>query len=275
LAGHFECIGFNTDSQQDFLDRMTLLANSAQPYERRDGGRTLIWRDGSGASLVFNINRRDEIECINPTFVGESRVPVRTVAFVKNRECEHCDIASVEVTDQVSDPAMYPMFLQIENIALVRHRIPMKIPVTATIAGLAERIQVWRDRDAYANDDANIIMQDPPKRGGLAGPIRWGEEMLIPAGMFTTGNQAATSHIDMAGTVLRAQRLLNEETLVHFQWALVRTYGATIDILAAVTDVPTPLEPGNVVRGMFWCIGRVVEGLNQPRKGLIGRMFPS
>ena len=61
-----------------------------------------------------------------------------------------------------------------------------------------------------------------------------------------------------------------------FQHAIVQTLGGSYDVLASPRELAAPLEPGNIIQGDFWLVGRVTSGLAEaPRPGLLNRLFRS
>jgi len=271
MAGHFECIGFATSDQDAFLSRVSDAARTAQRKSLRNGRTLLLWDDPSGARLVIGLTPDNEVECLTPSFIGVSRVSLGLQTLRDTDDCEFCAVSAGNVMDSENECEAYPLAFQIDDFPVVRERL-LQERVTLSVTAFAEDIRVWGDEADYNADESLVFGGeiDTPRATPL---VRYGTESLVPTGMFKSEGGNLSPHILMSARVVRAQHRVNSETMVPFQWALVRTYAAQLDLVAAAADLPGELEPGNIVRGTFWCVGQVIEGLPTRPNGLLKRIF--
>jgi hypothetical protein len=83
-------------------------------------------------------------------------------------------------------------------------------------------------------------------------------QSFVPSGLFAERSEDIEARAFLTGILEQANALTNQATGGNFVHALVATYGATIDSVFALSDVPDGLSPGNVVQGTFWLIGRLL-----------------
>jgi hypothetical protein len=75
VANHFSAIGFNLETQDDFVALAEEVAPAASPVPV-PGGRYLRWCGGSGEELWLQVSSRESLIGMHPHFSGRSSVRV-------------------------------------------------------------------------------------------------------------------------------------------------------------------------------------------------------
>jgi hypothetical protein len=255
VAGHFEAIGFNDLDRETLSELVDMALAEGETRTRGDGGVSAIWRDESGASIA--VHAEDKAEgCVAPSFAGTTRASVRANGVAVDPECRFCSALLVEVLD--GDEMLYPLATQLENVdeALERSFDGSKVDVMLTVFG--EEVEVWPDEGAYA--------EAPGEEPHLA------PQSLIPSGLFVPPSEerrglfrrrapepAPQAQAIITGIVETAETLRNETSRSEFVHARLSTYRAILDVVLSPSDVPDGVEPGNVVQGSFWVMGRLLD----------------
>ncbi|MBX3466216.1 MAG: hypothetical protein KF878_04875 [Planctomycetes bacterium] len=242
MSDHLACIGISAAEPQAFEQTLNQLAARAPVRARPDGGKLLAWRDRSGAALVLQLGRKGEVLCFTPTFDGASRIPAVPRRLINDSRCPFCERMLVDVRDD-EGRVVYPLIVSVEDAGAVRDRIPLDEDVTLSVTAFAEVIESWPDEPSFLRDQ---------------GPGEPGVEALLPAGLYA--DQPAAEAI-FTGRVLASEVRTNASTGQRFVWAHVKTQGGAYDVVASTESLPTGLAPGAIVQGVFWMVGRVVQGL--------------
>jgi hypothetical protein len=252
LASHLDCIGVPASNPDDLAGFTRNLAGRGEILPRQDGGRMVVWRDPSGAGMVLNLNHDNRIQCVTPTFAAPSRLQAAARGFEPDEKCRFCDRLILEVFVG-GGRAIYPVPVQLEDLGSTRTQVPDQGRLTAALTAFAEGIDVWADDAEYAKSQTGKIKLPP--------------ELLVRT-------QSAQAQVMMAGRVVRCERKVNTVTEREFYAAHLRTLGIGVDVVASKADLPNGLAPGNVVQGIFWLVGRVVEGLRaKARWTWVGKVF--
>jgi hypothetical protein len=244
MSDHLACIGIPAAEPRNFEQTLNQLAARAPVRARPDGGKLLAWRDRSGASLVLQLGRKGEVLCFTPTFDGASRIAAVPRRVISDTSCPFCDRLLVDVRDERGQ-VCYPMIVSVEDAGAVRDRIPLDEDVTLSVTAFAEAIGAWPDEASFLADQ------------GEGEP---GVEAFLPAGLYVAEG-APTADAAFTGRVVAAETRTNASTGGRFVWAQVKTQGGTFDVVASCESLPDGLHAGEIVQGMFWMVGRVVNGL--------------
>jgi hypothetical protein len=208
--------------------------------ETPGGGQLALWTEPSGATVSVCLNADGVIECATPSFAATSRLRVRTLGIIADADCSFCDLLHVGVLGD-DETMVYPLALQVDDLAVSRDRIVLDRVLTIRIAAFAEAISVWPNDDAYLT--------------GQGGGVKMAAESLIPTGLF--GSQAQ-ARMTLAGHVRAAERRVNEATGSPFFWLAVQTYGGTYDVVVAAADLDAVPPDGAVVQASCWMVGRLL-----------------
>ncbi len=263
MASHFDCIGLSAADPAELAQVLDLLARAGTSRPARDGGRTIVWRDPSGAGLVLRVGADGEVACATPTFASSTVARAIPRRIAKDPDCRFCDRLVADVLDETGE-RVYPLAAQLEDIAEARPRIPFGQPVRAALAGFAEEVRTFPDEAAF----------DAAQEGGA----RLAAESLIPSGLFGPDGPpegGETAHALITGRVEQAETRTNQATRRPFRVVRVRTYGATFDLVAAEEDLTAAPARGSILQGTFWLVGRIVDGLRDAgagEPGLLGRL---
>ncbi|HYO57226.1 hypothetical protein [Archangium sp.] len=263
MASNMSCIGITARDQEDFGRRMSLLLERSEPAGKSGAHELRVWSDASGASVSFVLSK-DGVECATPGFRAGSRLHARAKRFASDPDCRFCDPLLVDIVDAKGE-LFYPLATQLDDLLLTRERVNEGAVLELGLCAFAHGLDVWADAATF----------EAAQEGK---EVKFTTESLMPSGLFpldgTERPPAAEAFI--TGRVLEAGLRENLATGETFQHAIVQTYGGSYDVLASPQELAAPLEPGNIIQGDFWLVGRVTSGLAEaPRPGLLRRLFRS
>ncbi|MFY0524529.1 hypothetical protein ACN28I_15625 [Archangium gephyra] len=158
--------------------------------------------------------------------------------------------------------SFYPLATQLDDLLLTRERVSGGAMLELGLCAFAHGLEVWADEAAFTTAQADE-------------EVKFAAESLIPAGLFSPEGpeRPEAAEVFLTGRVLEAGLRENLATGETFQHAIVRTLGGSYDVLASPRELAAPLEPGNIIQGEFWLVGRVMSGLAEaPRPGLMHRL---
>jgi hypothetical protein len=239
MGNHFACIGVEIEPPDDLAELISRIYNESEAVERNDGGWFHLARDVSGALIGINLNGDGEVECLTPSFAATSTVRSVPGTFLEDAECRFCDRLYIDVLDEDGE-LVYPMAVQLHDMALARDRIRLRTPTDASLAAFAEEISVWPGRAAYEAEQR--------------GPPALDAESLIPSGLFVDSDEIVPeAHVLLTGRIVKAEVKESGWGGGAFRWAVVRTYGGDYEILAPIAG--PELTPDTIVQGTFWVVG--------------------
>ncbi|WP_052518870.1 hypothetical protein [Archangium violaceum] len=260
MASNMSCIGITARDPQDFGRRMSLLLERSESAGKWGAHELRVWSDASGASVSFVVSE-DGVECATPGFRARSRLQARAARFASDPDCRFCDPLLVEILDAKGEP-FYPLATQLDDLLLTRERVSEGAMLELGLCAFARGIEVWTDEAAFLTAQAEE-------------EVRFAAESLIPSGLFSPEGEEHPEAAEafLTGRVLEAGLRENLMTGETFQHAIVRTLGGNYDVLASPRDLGAPLEPGNIIQGEFWLVGRVMSGLTEAsRPGMQQRL---
>ena len=245
MPSHMSSIGFPVATEDDFLRYQTLAADNGQPLPA-PGGLYVRWEAGQGAELWVQVTPENTIVGLNPHFAGESSCRVSLQGRLLWPNEGGLDGAfSAGPAAGAGGTQSYPFVFDAPDFAL-HSGMALPAEVDVQLAGFAEGLY------AYPSDEAYATAQPAGRR--LA------PEAFIPSGLLDeddTKVEPPQAYATLAGHVLRAELRTNSATGEQFWWALLRTHGAEIDIVADPAVVKGQLSAGGVAAGTFWLSGRV------------------
>jgi hypothetical protein len=260
MASNMSCIGITARDPQDFGRRMSSLLERSEPAGRWGAHELRVWSDASGASVSFVVSE-DGVECATPGFRARSRLQARVTRFASDPDCRFCDPLLVEIVDAQGE-LFYPLATQLDDLLLTRERVSEGALLELGLCAFARGIEVWADEAAFSTAQANE-------------EVKFAAESLIPSGLFSPEGEELPEAAEafLTGRVVEAGLRENLVTGETFQHAIVRTLGGSYDVLASPRELTAPLEPGNIIQGEFWLVGRVTSGLAEaPRPGMPHRL---
>lgn len=250
LVSNLSSIGFEFANDADFQQVMQRLATDAFQRLACDVGDYAIWRSRTSAEVWFHITGernaagvladRDVIG-LTPFFEGLSDVPVEIVETVVrpgDNDFEGGFLAWVNPDEQTGLGMYQIVFDAVDFAAQCGRPLPMVTRVKLT--GFARQIKVLGELD---------------QSRGLART-----HGVMALGLFSAREHdaAPSSHALLAGRVVDHSQPVNEESGQRFHWLLVETAGATFDVVADPSLVPTDLGPGCMVEIGCWLFGRLL-----------------
>jgi hypothetical protein len=186
---------------------------------------------------------------------------VRVTADVKREKQTELDGAWHGWADpggEMGGDGCYPFVFDSPDFHLTRLHVPEIVDVQ--IAAFAHQLNLFETEAAY---DA----------AGDVGKPKFAVESFIPAGLFRPGGEKTEgpeAQAILAGRILETERRINPLSGQPFQWALVKTLGGLVDVVADPELVTKPMTKGGVLSGTFWLSGRIVS---KAGSGFFRRLF--
>jgi hypothetical protein len=244
MANHFSTLGITVQSEDAFNELIYQTATSGTVIATPPG-LYICWAMGGGVELWAQATHERRLLGLNPHFSGPARMRVGITNRVERASDTELDGALHGWADPAGDDpesGSYPFVVDVPDIHTLGE---LALPAihTIQIAAFAHTLSVFADEEEYRR-----APQDEP---------RFATESFIPVGLFETSGEPP-AHAMFTGRVLEAALRTNPATGAPFFWALVRTLGGQIDVVADPALVQAPLVAGGVVQGMFWLSGRVI-----------------
>jgi hypothetical protein len=247
VPSHFSTIGFPTDSPEDF-ERFALEATERGEMIPVAGGFYIRWRAGGGSELWVQLDHERNIIGVLPHFSGQAVMVVGLTERIKGTDSTPLEGAFHGWANPTpDDPANGDFPFVFDSPDFARHAA-LDIPLTVDVqlAAFAHELTAYPNEDAYYR--------------GQSSDMKFAAESFFPAGLFRAGEEAGPPEAFalFSGTVLRTARIVNPETQLAFEWALVRTLGGEFDVVVDPTILSGELVECGVVQGYFWLSGRVM-----------------
>ncbi len=250
MINHMTTLGFQMQSEDDFLG----LANRA--YEQgtlmqTEQGAYMLLRAGGGAELWLQLNREGVAIGMHPHFTGAGLMTIGIEAEARHEDANELDgtfYAWAGATPENPGHGLYAFMFDLPD----RDRYgPLAHPALRQVqlAAFAHEIAVFENAAAFERDQ----LERRP------GSLPLSPQSFVPQGLTEeSGELISTAQI--SGTVLRAGWVQNEVSGIYFQWALVRTLGGDIDVVADERLVgEREIQEGEILSGTFWLSGRLAE----------------
>ncbi len=284
LASHFGDIGFDVPSMDRYKELILTAKRSGQPI-RCPHGAYVRWVPGNGVEMWVHFTRKPgspnqlEIAGAEPFFGGSSRVKFGLTQTMSKTECELEGSFHGYVSPRTSDPqsGWYPLLVDVSDFDLVRDRIRAPSITDLQITAFPYQVDVYvNDSTFYSSQPGEVDHTEQAKKqkGALnlqqiadrAGSAKLAAESFIPSGLFNPGgtpkNPPKAEGI-MAGHIEECNTLTNPFSGRQFYHMHVRTYAATVDVVCDPARLRSAPAPGNVLSGVFWFSGRLVEPVVQ------------
>ncbi len=280
LPTHFSDMGFEVPSMDDYKELILKAKRSGTPV-RSPRGAYVRWSPGNGIELWVHFTRKkgssDQlvIAGAEPHFVGASRVKFGVLETIMKEKCELDGSLYGYVSPTSGDPesGAYPLLIDVPNFDAVRGRISAPSIVDLQVAAFPNQISSFADDSSYYGsqpeetnppgpldrDGATVDVEERVRRGGNA---KLAAESFIPAGLFNPGGTPKVPRQAegiMTGHVLECSTVSNPLTGRAFHRMKVRTYAATFDVVCDPSRLKSAPTPGNVISGVFWFTGQLLE----------------
>jgi hypothetical protein len=205
--------------------------------------------DPSGSRATIT-TERDTVSCFTPSFRPGSVLRIQPGSLAED-DCPFERPFLVDLHDD--DGPVYPLAIQIEDLALSDERHVGDSLLRVEVAALAEVIELFADEATYRASGTSMATESLIPSGTFVPPGTPGEEDFRPS-----------PRILMSGVVQSAE--LRRHFLVggEFVRMTVSSYGARYEVLAASADLADETgqvrvpSPGSIVSGQFWLSGRVL-----------------
>ena len=259
MASNLSTIGFAFANEDEFRNTMIACAANASANLDCTGGTYGIWRSRTGAEIWFHLGKAAggevEIFGLTPFFDGASDVTLQITAPVK-RAGDNAFEGAFHAWMTTADGAeqLYPLVFDAIDFA-AHPNAAWPALARARLCGFARELASFPGEDSYY---AARTGGDSPQLSSKA---------FIPIGLFAsektgatgTGSnaQAPASTALLTGRVVEYRRLTNEATGSPFEWLLVETLDATIDIVADPAAVSGVIAEGGTIEATVLLFGRL------------------
>lgn len=257
MASNLSTIGFHFANEEQFRDAMMACAADAGDVLDCPSGHYGIWTSPSGAQVWFHLKRTPagevEIFGLTPFFDGKSDVTL-TIRRAIQRPGDNPFEGSLESVIETQPGDAYPISFDAVDFALSGvEELPAKRRVR--LSAFARDIAGYKDEASYYA----AAEQGPP-------PV-FAAQCFVPLGMFASeqneedGASAAPVQPALAyftGRIVEHSRLVNEKTGHAFEWLMVETLGATLDVLADPQVIDGELCEGGTVAVNALLFGRIL-----------------
>jgi hypothetical protein len=249
MPSHMSSIGFRVTNEEELLAVAQRAFAEGQRLPAPEVGAYVRWEAGGGAEVWIQLDAEGALVGLNPHFSGAARMHVGLTASMvpDDHALDGAFHAWADPQDEGPTSGIYPFVFDAPDHALHRGA-PLPALRGLQLAAFAHQIRAFADEAAY------LAAPQPEPRFAI--------ESFVPTGLFDAdGDPEAIprAHALFTGRVRKAARLVNPATGVAFQWALVRTLGGEIDVVADPELVDGPLVAGSILQGTFWLSGRLLD----------------
>lgn len=246
MASHFASIGLPVESNEEFVAILNQIDGEGTTYDIGEGAY-VRWESHVGPELWVQLDGDGEIVGVHPHFTGPARMRVR-LNHVIHRENHTALDGSWHAWAEPNGngDGLFPFVFDAPDFRL--HDLSLSLDAEVQIAAFAHELTIYGSEKEF---DSATSRDEP----------RFGAESFIPSGLFRPDN-AGTEIVPEAlaiftGRIIGAETRTNPLTKAQFHWALVKTYGGLIDVVADPELVTQPLREGGILSGSFWLSGRI------------------
>jgi hypothetical protein len=255
---HFSNIGFNVNSQEEFVGLCQNVYKKTLKI-KASGGTYFQYSDPSGAELWIQENSKKELIGANPYFHGKSRRSVQLTSKHKKEPSELDGFFMCEALSQDDKSgSLYPFAFDVPDMqALPKLEYPYVTKIQ--LSAFAHAIDLYENEKEFEEQRV----------------VKMSSKSFIPSGLFSSneGNKTSPDTTGIfVGEVKEAQIKINSLSGKKFYWMLVETFGGEIDIVATISQIAKEPQKGNIVSGKFWLTGRILE-LPPKEKGFFQKLF--
>lgn len=258
VASHWSDIGFDIRSVDDIVAHARAasgqLASGQLEMVAVNDGAYLRWSTGDGAEIWFQRDPGGNLVGANPHAAASTRTAVRIMS--RTGDPKHsldggfdCWLAPWpwDPTDADADPGTgeVPVYLDAPDFR-VYDGLSLPADRDAAIVAFAHELNVYANEGELRATGSMMAV-----------------ESLIPSGLFHPGGEQkvpAKAEAIFHGTVLEAEVRRNGHSGNAYHWARVRTYGATLEVVADPA-LARPPRAGDIVGGSFWLSARFHEAV--------------
>lgn len=257
MSNHFASIGLVLEDEADAEELVELAAEEGDALVLPDGS-LIHWSTDCGAELWLPLDRRGEIQGMEPHFESTTRMRVRLTAPVVSDPggppllggfYAWADLFTPEeAAENPQQPGLFPFVFAAPDYGLHQQR-PLPYDADIQLVGFAHELTAFPDEPAF---DAS---QD--------GPVRFAAESFTPTGLFMGEGDGShppappQPYAQISGIIHTAELLVNEIGGGMFYVARIQIPGGEMDIVTDTETLIGELLPGGVISGSFYLSARV------------------
>ncbi|NGZ76965.1 hypothetical protein [Saccharibacillus alkalitolerans] len=247
MINHMTTLGFHLQEEEELLDLADYAYKNGTPFETEKGIYVRL-EAGGGAELWLQLNREQVAIGMQPHFTGAGLMEIGIEGEVQREEANELD-GTFYAWAGPGRPGegLYSFVFDLPD----RDRYgPLTQPILqhVQLAAFAHELNVFGSEAEY-----NLFRLGQSPGEPIAPP-----ESFVSNGLTEHGGQPISTAA-FGGRVLRAGWMKNELTGLRFHWALVRTLGGDIDVVADERLVgEREIREGGILSGTFWLSGRLI-----------------
>ncbi len=210
-------------------------------------GTYFRWRCGDGAELWVRLDRDGRFEGVDPYFEGDGVMRVRLSTIGNNGRGLLAGSVTGWLLPGEEDEAEESCrcCIDLPDFACHLHR-PRSAVADFRVAAFADELEIYDTVDAFERAQAHETVRFAPD-------AFFASTFVVSDGADEDPGAEAV----MFGHVLATEERRNPATQARYHTALIRTAGATINVVAAPDLVTAPIVVGGVLGGSFWLSGAV------------------
>lgn len=250
MGSHLAAIGLN---EEEFADGVMRLMSVAVLVGRDDARDVTVYAhdDPSGSRATVTLEGA-RVTCFTPSLRPGAVLSVEPESLAED-DCPYERALIGQVLDGHDE--LYPMAVQIDDLALSESRLLATPRQRIEVAGLAETIDLFADEDAFRASGSPMAVRS-----------------FIPSGLFVPPNAPnldgfrPSPRALVSGIVTSAEERRHSLTGGRFARLSVSSYGIDLEVAVAPSDladrsgaVRLP-EPGAIVSTRVWLSGRIAAG---------------
>lgn len=246
MSNHMTAIGFDVHSEEDFEEVAEYAYETGESIETARG-TYLRARAGSGIEIWLQMNTEQQVIGLNPHYEGSSRFKVRLTDEIIRSEGSELDGTFhvwAEFDGETEESGSYPFVFEMPNRA-VYGDVQMPRSVSIQLTAFAHELSVFDNEEHFHASQQQA-------------EVKFAAESFIPTGLFGEADEPGSMAM-FTGQVVESAWITNEQTGKDFHWALVRTLGGEIDVVADRETLEADIPVGGIVSGTFWLSAKIME----------------
>ncbi|WP_172252477.1 hypothetical protein [Saccharibacillus deserti] len=246
MSNHMTAIGFNVQSAEDFEQVAEYAYETGESIETARG-IYLLAQAGSGIEIWLQMNTENQVIGLNPHYFGSSRFKVKLTDEIIRSEGSELDGTFhvwAEFDGETEESDSYPFVFEMPNRAVYRD-VQLPRSVTIQLTAFAHELSVFDSEEQFHESQQHE-------------EVKFAAEAFIPTGLFVEEGEPGSMAM-FTGQVQQSAWITNEYTGKSFHWALVRTLGGEIDVVADRETLDEEIPVGGIVSGTFWLSAKIIE----------------
>ncbi|GGO08251.1 hypothetical protein [Saccharibacillus kuerlensis] len=249
MINHMTMLGFQMQDEEDFL-KLADHAYKNGTLIQTPQGAYVQFQAGGGAELWLQLNREGVAIGMHPHFTGAGLMQIGIEGELQHEEANELDgtfYAWAGAKPGHPGEGLYAFLFDVPD----RDRYGS---ITTSMIRQVQLSAFAHELKVFSNEADYFAYQLERSAGGLILTT----ETFESTGLNDQGGEPGSTAA-FTGRVLRAGWVRNEMTGLYFQWALVRTLGGDIDVVADERLVgEREIQEGDILSGSFWLSGRLV-----------------